>query len=300
MNAKIKVNLNAILKGHRASVYSLAKGNGAHRFFSADGNGWIVEWNLEQGENGKLIAQMQQPVYSIWYSETGNFIWAGTTSGEIARIDLAGNARMFKAHEGAVYGFTPAENNSFFSYGADGVVIHWNEEAAVLNKFTVLPRAIRSLLNLDHQLLLGFAGGKLITCNKDGSHPHELSTFNGTLFSLEPAPAPKTFYAAGRDAHLYRLAASDRLIETDKAIPAHLQSIHSLKTNGKGLLASSSMDKTIKIWDAHTLELLKVIDKAKYGLHSSSVNHLLWLDEHTLVSASDDRQIGVFEIETSF
>jgi WD40 repeat protein len=57
------------------------------------------------------------------------------------------------------------------------------------------------------------------------------------------------------------------------------------------------MDKTVKIWDAGTLDLLKVLDKDKLPFHKASVNTLLWLDESKILSAGDDRCVFLTEIE---
>ena len=57
------------------------------------------------------------------------------------------------------------------------------------------------------------------------------------------------------------------------------------------------MDKSIKVWDAESEKLLKVIDKSRHAGHGTSVNKLLWSDYNDqLISASDDRQISVWDI----
>ena len=61
--------------------------------------------------------------------------------------------------------------------------------------------------------------------------------------------------------------------------------------------ATGSMDKSIKIWDAVTFALVKVIDKVRHDGHTNSVNKLLWMDfENLLVTCSDDRTIAVWDI----
>ena len=58
------------------------------------------------------------------------------------------------------------------------------------------------------------------------------------------------------------------------------------------------MDKSIKVWEAETLQLLKVIDRARHAGHGTSVNKLLWLaDGRALISASDDRTLSVWAID---
>ena len=57
------------------------------------------------------------------------------------------------------------------------------------------------------------------------------------------------------------------------------------------------MDKSIKVWDAETFQLLKVIDKARHAGHGTSVNRLLWTNHNNLlVSASDDRSISIWDL----
>jgi len=57
------------------------------------------------------------------------------------------------------------------------------------------------------------------------------------------------------------------------------------------------MDKSVKLWDAETFRLLKVVDRARYAGHGTSVNTVCWLDDQTLISGSDDRTISVWAVQ---
>ena len=73
---------------------------------------------------------------------------------------------------------------------------------------------------------------------------------------------------------------------------AHWYTINAIALHPKGhLIATGSRDKTVKIWDAQTFKLLKVLDTLRDGCHVNSVNALLWLDNGILVSGSDDRTL---------
>ena len=64
----------------------------------------------------------------------------------------------------------------------------------------------------------------------------------------------------------------------------------------ESLFTSASSDKTIKIWNAQNFELIKVIDKERNDSHTNCINKLLWMNDETLVSCSDDRAVMVWKI----
>jgi WD40 repeat protein len=62
------------------------------------------------------------------------------------------------------------------------------------------------------------------------------------------------------------------------------------------MIATGSMDKSIRFWHTHTLEPLGSVYTDHAHGHKSSVNDLLWLDTETLVSVSDDAQVRCWKI----
>ena len=84
-------------------------------------------------------------------------------------------------------------------------------------------------------------------------------------------------------------------------IPAHMFTINDIVFSPDGkLMATAGRDKHIKIWDAEAFNLLKVIDREKFGGHINSVNKLFWSNwNNYLISCGDDKAVMVWEIVIS-
>jgi WD40 repeat protein len=117
-----------------------------------------------------------------------------------------------------------------------------------------------------------------------------------SVFTVAYSPDFRLLLAGGRDAHLRSWdVEADYRPEAD--IVAHLYALNHLAFSSDGQwLATVSMDKTIKLWEADTLRLRKVIDRARHGGHSTSINKVLWLSANTFATASDDRTVAVWEV----
>ncbi|MCC7299018.1 MAG: hypothetical protein IT244_11850 [Bacteroidia bacterium] len=290
MGAKLSVNLHRILTGHRQSVYALAKVD-EERFISAGGDGFVVEWNAFEGEDGVALATIPEPVYSLYSHDNG--ILAGAQSGSLYAIKGT-EVRKIVAHNGGIFRIVEW-NESIITLGGDGVLMVWNWNFELLKTVKVSSKSLRSIAPFPGGLAVGCSASLIHLYNVDFTKMEVLEVHNSSVFAMEFIPQTNCLVSAGRDAKLqvYQIYSG----EMQQEIAAHLLHIHDLKLSPNGnYLCSASMDKTIKIWDAENLQLLKVLDNVKFELHKSSVNALLWLNSSTCISASDDRSIGVWQV----
>ncbi|MBL7838020.1 MAG: hypothetical protein JNM67_10920, partial [Bacteroidetes bacterium] len=115
-----------------------------------------------------------------------------------------------------------------------------------------------------------------------------------TVFSLAINPRSKSLFSGGKDACIKMFENGGEV----QSVPAHLLHVHRLCINyEREWMLSSSMDKTVKVWEIKGLRLIKVIDFERNGGHTSSVNKILWIDKNTIISCSDDRTLKCFEIK---
>jgi len=126
-----------------------------------------------------------------------------------------------------------------------------------------------------------------------------------SVFSMDwDLTSTPAMISGGRDAQLKRF---DIQHQTESVIPAHWYSIHQVKRHPQyaRFLASSSMDKSLKLWELPQLDLIKVIDRPKIPMaHTHSVNALCWLPSESptilkLASGSDDKRLVIWTLEIS-
>jgi len=115
---------------------------------------------------------------------------------------------------------------------------------------------------------------------------------DNSVFSLQYVEENSLLLSGGRDAHLniWDLKANHSLVQS---LPAHNYTINAFALSPSGdYFATASRDKTLKIWDTHSFQLLKVVDFARNLAHTHSVNRICWLkSDNSLISCSDDRRI---------
>ena len=290
--------------GHRDGIYSLAQGGTNKIFYSTGGDGMIAQWDLNAGTDGQLICKLDSPVYSICYLKESDKLILGSSKGNLFVVDLREKKeeKNLIAHAQSVFDIlhVPARKLIITS-GFDGTLIFWESTSyKIFSRLNLSGKSARcmSLHPNGKHLAVGFSDHSIRIINLDNFQTiATLKEHTNSVFSVVYSPDGRFLLSGGRDVTL-KIWDVENSYELVKTITAHLLHINSIVYNfGGSLIATGSMDKSIKIWDALNFNLLKVIEKSKMEMHTSSVNKLLWMDDSTLISASDDKTLMAFKIE---
>ncbi len=291
----------ATFDGHLGAIYALSPAFQTDYFYSGAADGFLVKWELNHPETGKVLFKLDSPIYAICKLDEHSMLLAiGTANGNLTVFDMESNQLLvqLKAHEGAIFDLKIV-GDKLLSAGADGLVIGWFvkdfKKHFQLNFATVSARVIAPGID-NNQFYVGYSDQKIrsFVGIDEPILKHTLAGSTHSVFALAVHPLNGHLVSGGRDAHL-RFWQQHQLVHS---VAAHMLHVNSLCFQPAAhFLASGSMDKSIKIWNPETAKLLKVIDSTKPKFHKHSVNKLCWLSDSLLLSASDDRSILLWEIQ---
>lgn len=292
------INKEATYRGHKDSVYDLAPPVAGGKFISASGDGLVVQWNSP--DEGKPLVKVNNPIYAIEHLITQDRLWVGENSEGIHLIDTANKKEIgsLKLPKVSVFFIKTVGSKTFvgnsigFIHVIDSSSLQFNHHIHGSDKSA---RSV-AIHQDNNEMAVGFSD-HLIRIYDLNTYQlkHTIQAHTNSVFTLQYHQ--NFLISSGRDAHIKIWDASLNYILAED-IPAHNYAINQILTlENTNLLASCSMDKSIKIWNVDNMQLLKVIDKGKFASHGTSVNKLWW-DKETkrLFSGSDDRTISEWKL----
>jgi len=127
---------------------------------------------------------------------------------------------------------------------------------------------------------------------------NEVNSFRASEESVNEIinhPSKPLLITTGKDGHIH-FWKKDTL-EKFRSIAAHNMTIYKLAISPDNKLAASvSRDKSIKLWEVDSFNILKKIDRRMDKGHSHSVNDISWINEKEFFSAGDDRIIRRWKV----
>ena len=274
------------MKGHKDSIYDFVLDKETRTIYSAGAEGYVVKWDIDNPENGILVLQGGEAFYSMTKHDA--HLLLGSRNGEIFKVNLADNTLVSKQkkHHGGVFFIMDTTSG-----GEDGILSYTrNEEQRSLQ---VSNESLRCIIQSEGSYFIGASDHLIYEVDKDTMQvTRTLVGHTNSVFALTLLDE-KTLVSSGRDA---MIRAWDLTIGKEVySVAAHEYQAKSVSYNGN-ILISSSMDKTIKLWN-DKLELVKVIDFDRYQGHTNCINKVEWIDENMFVSCSDDRTLCLWKVE---
>jgi WD40 repeat protein len=262
----------------------------------------VALWDLEKPGLGQLVARLPNSIYARHYLKGPDLLVAGHNYDGIHLLDWKEKKelRSIQLTASAIFDIDSFGHDLFVASGDGAVTVIDQETWAIREKLTHSQKSARALAvnPVLGELAVGYSDYAIrIFGLEDLRLKYEWFGHQNSVFALAYTSDFKTLLSGSRDARLKAWDASQGYRQAGE-VAAHLYAINHIAFSPDGKhFVTCSLDKSIKVWKADELKLLKVIDKARHAGHGTSVNKLLWTSfKDQLVSASDDRTIGVWEI----
>ena len=285
---------SATFTGHRGSVYALHDGDRPGTFFSAGGDGQVVRWTFDRPDHGELVATVDEAVFSLGLLHDRKLLLVGKEGGGLHVLDLAGHreTRLIEAHRKGLFSIIDLPNGRLACSGGDGTITLWEADTlSLLRTIPICDGKVRGLAASSDGNWLAAACGDGAVRLFDTADMNEHFTLDAHAEGAQSVafhPHKPVLISGGKDGQLrfWQAAEAFRALHT---IAAHKAGIYAIAFSGKGdRCATGSRDKSAKLWDAGSFDVVQRLDPARGP--ARSVNALLW-SEGYLLTAGDDRCI---------
>lgn len=280
------------LLGHNGPIYALSQDD--NLLYSASSDKLVVRWNLHDGTQDQFVVKTERPAFSILKSQRNAELIIGQDDGSIHVIDvlLKKELRHLKAHVGAV--FSIAENlvnGQRYTADATGNLFIWD---AVWNLLLKLPLDCGKIRDVKvspagNLLYLACGDGRIIMLDCEFFNQiNEWTAHQEACTALCLLP-DSTILSGGKDAYIRHWDANGVL---KKSFPAHKGTIYGLALLDSMQYVSVSRDKSIKIWELSSHQIVQKIEMSG-RTHLHSINAVVSIGAQ-FITAGDDKRIHVW------
>lgn len=284
--------------GHSAAIYDACLHDS--KIYTASGDKYVARWLLDPFEQDRFAVKAEDSIYAVQVVRNGTALMFGTSKGSLHVIDLLAKQEIknYEQHKKALFRIVENVNKQeIYSSDADGNLAVWNSADFSLKLFLPFDCGKIRAIHYDEAFLyLGTQEGEVIQLNiRNFSEVNRWFVHEGGVNVIRVMPNRKDHYiSGGKDGHWCIWKGSGEII---LRIPAHHYAIYDLTfLNNQTLFATASRDKSIKIWDVSTLEVVQKLER-KHGGHSHSINTLVKTSEAQFYSLGDDKRMIAWNLE---
>ena len=287
-----------IIKGHNGAIYDVASFSD-EKAYTTSADKYVARWDLNKGIQDDFAVKLDVSGFKLTLSSDAKTLVIGNAKGGIHVIDLIHKkeVKFLEQHKSPIFALTfNDKTNEFYSADAKGYFCVWDKEH--FNLKLTLPFNCGKI----RQIALSEDREYIAICGQDGyvriletKFYNEIQSFKPHNTGVNCAVFQGDFiYTGGKNAHIALWNWKEG--KKHKVIPAHNYAVYDLICidNGK-LLVSASFDKTIKLWNTKTLDVIQRIER-KDGGHLHTVNRLAKIDEKKFLSVSDDKSLIYWSI----
>ena len=279
---------------HQAPVYALAIDQ--HHLYSAGGDRKIIRYQKLDGQFiAELFAQTTESTFALHLDK--NLLFTGGIDGNLNIFDVQ-EKKILNRYQCHGMGLYAIESNDEFiiTGGGDGKIHLWDKSNMRIARTIWTGSAkIRKFIWDTHKTEMACIDNEGNLRIFETKHWNEIYTskhINGWTSGFYHA-SKKVWILGSKSGEI--IAYHQQSTKPILIIQAHLNSIYSLIWDKENeILLSGSLDKSIKIWNEQTLDLMNRLDKMN-GIPLRSVNAILKWNDH-LAIAGDDKKIHITKI----
>lgn len=289
-----------VLAGHRHPVYTLSAPADDSFLFSAGADQVLVMWHTDHNNDGTVIARTGSSIYALYMSPQQPLAWLGTAAGEVHLVDTAQKSHIgtWQIPGEPVFDLHPADNYLLAST-ARGTVV-WLDAHTLTEEHRMIydEGKIRKIAPHPEEPIAALAcsDGKIRIIDHASGHILYIWNAHSDAVTSLAWLSGKFLLSGGKDAHLKCWDRTSGYAEIQD-IPAHNYAIYGIDTYPEQkIFATCSRDKTAKIWNADTFEVLRRLGPPTVKGHSHSVNAMCWITAiNALATTGDDGKILVWK-----
>ncbi|MBE9011616.1 caspase family protein [Pseudanabaenaceae cyanobacterium LEGE 13415] len=274
-------------RGHRGWVNSISFGQNDRQILSAGEDGTVKFWQVGRSEETRSFRVHQERVTSVMMAPNRrSFLTSGDNVAKLWTLN-GKEIATFEGHRDQVNTASYSPDGKLIATGSiDKTIRLWNLEGASLETIQGHGAAVT-------HLSFSPAGTQLLSASADKT---------ARIWQVNPLPRLNTGLSAmsvSADGNIIAIAAPDSTIQlqtkTDfRILKGHTAPVTQVQISpDDSLLISASADKTIRLWNISTGELIRTISGHNDRVTALSFNP----DRQSFASASADRTIKIWAIE---